>query len=77
MEIVRMLYTEKVISKETLDEVNRLGGVLGDSPLRALRITVYGNPKKLATFATVLLKSEQTISVANDILKEYGKYMYS
>ena len=28
VEIVKMLYTERVISKETLDEVNRLGGVL-------------------------------------------------
>ena len=76
-EIVQMLYKEKVISKETLDEVNRLGGVLGDSPLRALYTTVYEDRKKLATFATVLMKSEQTVPVANDILKEYGKYMYN
>ena len=71
-----MLYTEKVISKEILDEVNRLGGVLGDGPLRALCTTVYEDRIKLATFATVLMKSEQTVSVAKDILKEYGKYIH-
>ena len=74
VEIVQMLYTERVISKETLDEVNRLGGVLGDGPLRALCTTVYEDPSKLKLFASVLLKSEQTIPTAKDILKEYGKY---
>ena len=71
--IVKILYTESVISKETLDEVNRLGGVLGDGPLRALCTTVCENPYKLKVFASVLLKSEQTVSIAKDILKEYGK----
>ena len=72
VEIVNMLYTERVISKETLDEVNRLGGVLGDGPLRALCTTVYEEPNKLKIFASVLLKSEQTVVIAKDILKEYG-----
>ena len=68
-----MLYTERVISKETLDEVNRLGGVLGDGPLRALCTTVSENPGKLKSFASVLLKSEQTVLIGQDILKEFGK----
>ena len=68
-----MLYTERVISKETLDEVNRLGGVLGDGPLRALYTTVSEEPSKLRVLATILLKSEETVPIANDILKEYGK----
>ena len=50
VEIVQMLYTERVISKETLDEINRLGGVLGDSPLRALCTTVSEDPGKLKMF---------------------------
>ena len=74
VEIVQMLYTERVISKETLDEVNRLGGVLGDGPLKALHTTVSEEPNKLKVFASVLLKSEQTVLIAKDILKEYGKY---
>ena len=75
MEIVQMLYTERVISKEILDEVNRLGGVLGDGPLRALCTTVYEDPSKLKLFASILLKSEQTVPVAKDLLKEYGNFL--
>ena len=71
--IVQMLYTERVISKETLDEANRLGGVLGDGPLRALCATMYKEPNKLKVLASILLKSEQTVPVAKDILKEYRK----
>ena len=48
VKIVHVIYTEKVISKETLDEVNRLGGVLGDVTLRALCTTVYEDPNKLS-----------------------------
>ena len=73
VEIVQMLYTERVISKETLDEVNRLGGVLGDGPLRALCTTVSEDPGKLKDFASVLLKSEQSVSIGQDILKEFSK----
>ena len=75
--IVKILYEEGVISKEMLDEVNRLGGVLGDGPLRALCTSVYKNPYILKVFASVLLKSEQTVSIAKDILKEYGKIYYN
>ena len=74
LEIIQILYTERVISKETLDEVNRLGGVLGDGSLRALCTTVSEEPNKLKVFLSVLLKSEQTVSIAKDILKEYRKY---
>ena len=44
MEVVQMLHAERVISKETLDEVNRSGGILGESPLKALCTTVYEEP---------------------------------
>ena len=73
VEIVQMLFKEKVISKETLDEVNKLGSVLGDGPLKALCTTVYENPDKLEAFASILLKSKQTVLIGQDILKEYGK----
>ena len=68
-----MLYTERVISKETLDEVNRLGGVLGDGPLNALYTTMSEQPVKLKVFASVLLKSKQTAPIAKDMLTDYGK----
>ena len=72
-EIVQMLYTEGVISKETLDEMNSLEGVLGDGPLRKLCATVYEDPNKLRILANILLKSEQTVSIGQDVLKEYSK----
>ena len=73
VDVVQTLYKEKVISKETLDEINRLGGVLGDGPLRALCSTVYKDPNMLAIFANVLLMFEQAVPVAKDILREYSK----
>ena len=75
VEIVQMLYTERVISKEILNEVNRLEGILGDGPLRTLCTTVYDDPSKLKLFASILLKSEQTVPVAKDLLKEYGIFL--
>ena len=73
MEIVQVLHSERVISKETLDEVNRSGGVLGEGPLKALRTTMYEEPNKLKKFASILLKSEEVVQIAQDILQEYSK----
>ena len=42
----QILYIERVISKETRDEVNSWRGVLGDGPLRTLHTTVYDDPCK-------------------------------
>ena len=42
---VQMLYREKVISKETLDEVNRLGDVLGDES--TVYYSVWGSQQVL------------------------------
>ena len=73
VEIVQMLHTERVISKETLDEVNRLGSVLGEGPLKTLCATVYEDPNKLKKFTSILLKSEEVVQIAQDILQEYSK----
>ena len=73
VEIVQMLHSERVISKETLDEVNRSGGVLGEGPLKALCTTVYEEPNKLKKFASILLKSEEVVQIGQDILQEYSK----
>ena len=70
--IVNILYKERVISKETFDEVSKSGLLTGD-PLRALSSAVSENPNKLRDFATVLLQSEETICIGQDILKEYSK----
>ena len=58
VKFVQMLNIEKVISKKTLktlDEVNRLGGVLGDGPLRALCTTVYKDSNKFSITLSALV----------------------
>ena len=72
VKFVQMLFTARVISKKTFDEMNELGGV-GDGPLRALHATVSKDPNKLKALASILLKSEQTVPIAQDIMKERGK----
>ena len=72
MEIVQTLYTEGVICKETYDEIEQSEGLLADDPLRALHSTVSKDPRQLKTFASVLLRSEKTVNVAKDTLKDYG-----
>ena len=74
MDVVQTLYTEGVISKETYHEIEQSGGSLADGPLRALHNTVSNDPRQLKTFASVLLQSEETVCVAKDTLKDYGKY---
>ena len=74
MEVVQTLYTEGVISKETYDEVEKSGGCLGDGPLRALHNTICRDPNHLKVFASVLLRSEETVHVAKHTLKDYSKY---
>ena len=73
MSVTQTLYTEGVISKETFDEMERSGGQLTACPLRALSDTVSEDPNMLRVFGSVLLQSEDTVRVGQDILKEYGK----
>ena len=74
METVWKLHKEGVISKETLDELERSEGLLTDDSLRALSNTVSEDPNQLKVFSTVLLQSEDTRHFAQDILKEYSKW---
>ena len=73
METVWTLHSEGVISKDTLDELERSGGLLTDSSLRALSNTVSDDPNHLKIVASVLLQSEDTVHCVKDILKEYSK----
>ena len=72
MSVIQTLYTEGVVSKETFDEMKRSGGQLTAGPLRALSDTVSEDPNMLRVFGSVLLQSEDTVHVGQDILKEYG-----
>ena len=74
VKLVQMLYTEKVISNETFKELEQYsGGLLTDGPLRTLSSKISEDPGQLRVFGTVLLQSKETVQVAKDILKEYGK----
>ena len=75
MEVVQALYTEGVFSKETYDDVEESGGYLAEGSLRALSSTVSKDPNQLKVFASVLLKSEETVRLAKDTLKDYSKYI--
>ena len=72
-EVTHTLLTEGVITKETFYEVERSGGLLANGPLRTLSSTVSKDPNQLKVFGSVLLQSEDTVHVGQDILKEYSK----
>ena len=58
---------------ETLNEIERSGGLQTDHSLRALSNTISEDPNKLRILTSVLLQSEETVHVGQDILKEYSK----
>ena len=76
VEIVQTLYTEEVISEETFDVMESSKGSLAGGPLRALSSTISDDLNQIKVFCSVLLKSEETVRIANDILKEYSKCFY-
>ena len=69
-----LLYTEGVITRETSEEIEMLGGYLINGPLRSLRNAVYKDHDLLKRFASILLKSEDTVSLAQDILDDYSRF---
>ena len=71
-----MLSTEKIISVDTLNVMEKSGGLETDCLLSALFNTVSEDPNKLRVFATVLLQSVETVHVGEVILKEYSKYSF-
>lgn len=68
-----MLYTEGIVSSEVSEKIEMLEGCLIDGPLRYLRNVVYKNHDMLKRFASVLLKTEDTVSLGKDIIYECGK----
>ena len=73
MEVIDTLDKEGIISKKAFNEIQSSEGSLTDNPLRVLSDTVYEDPKQLRRFGDVLLQSEVTVHIGQDILKEYGK----
>ena len=58
---------------ETLNEMEKSGGLQTDHSLRTLSNTVSEDPNKLRILTSVLLQSEETVHIGQVILKEYSK----
>ena len=69
---IQLLYTEGLITEETQRKIERCGGSLSDS-LRELMITVSEDHSKLRSLGYILLKFEETKSVAQEMIKDCGK----
>ena len=69
-----LLYTEGVITRETSEDIEMLGGYLINGPLRSISNAVYKDRDVLKRFASILLKSEDTVSLAQDILNDYSRF---
>ena len=72
---IQLLYTEGFINEETQRKIERCGGSLSDS-LRELMITVSEDHSKLRSLGDILLKLEETKSVAQEMINECGKNEY-
>ena len=71
MDVLQLLYTERVISKEIFDEIEKSGGSLTDSSLGALHTTLSENPNQLKVFFSILLRSKDTVHVGKCALTKY------
>ena len=71
MDVLQLLYTEGIISKEIFDEIEKSGGSITDGSLRALHTTLSENPNQLKVFFSILLQSKDTVNVGKDALKKY------
>ena len=70
---IQLLYTEGLINEETQRKIERCGGSLSDS-LRELMIIVSEDHSKLRSLGDILLKLEETKSVAQEMIKDCGEY---
>ena len=71
---IQLLCTEGLITEETQRKIERCGGSLSGS-LRELMITVSEDHSKLRSLGDILLKLEETKSVAQEMIKDYGEYI--
>ncbi|XP_019857936.1 PREDICTED: uncharacterized protein LOC109586202 [Amphimedon queenslandica] len=72
-ESVDLLHTEGLISKDTLTEVKSCGCSLVGDPMLLILSGVAEDHSKLCTLTSILMKSQEAVSLASDIIMEYGK----
>ena len=72
----QLLFSERCISKATLDEMKILKRSLDEKKttlLSAIHTAISSDHKKLKVLATVLSKFEETQGLSERIISEYGK----
>ena len=72
-ESVDLLHTEGLISKDALTEVKSCGCSLVGDPMLLILSAVAKDHSKLCTLTSILMKSKEAVSLASDIIMEYGK----
>ena len=76
VKVSQLLFRERFISEETLDEMESLKGSPDEKKttlLSAIHTTISLDYKKLKVLATVLSKFEETKYLSEKIISEYGK----
>ncbi|XP_019856595.1 PREDICTED: E3 ubiquitin-protein ligase TRIM71-like isoform X1 [Amphimedon queenslandica] len=62
-----------MVSKDTLTEVKSCGCSLVGDPMLLILNAVAEDHSKLCTLTSILMKSKEAVSLASDIIMEYGK----
>lgn len=73
-ELILLLRTEEVISKETQHRIKTIYSVLDSEALIAVCITIAEDHNKLSVLANILLKFGETAMVGKEIIEHYGKF---
>ena len=76
VKVSQLLFSERCINEETLDKMESLKGSLDGKKttlLSAIHTAISSDHKKLKVLATVLSKFEETKTLSERIISEYGK----
>ena len=73
-DIVMLLGTEGLMSKEVQQKMTRRGNLLVGEALRAVCVTVAEDKRNLKLLADVLLKSVETTTLGKELMEDYCKY---
>ena len=77
VKVSQLLFSERCISEETLDKIESLQGSPDEKKttlLSAMHTTISSDHQKLKMLAKVLSKFEETKTLSERIINEYGNY---
>ena len=76
VKVSQLLFSERCIREETLDKMESLKGTQDEKKttlLSAIQTAISSDHKKLKMLATILSKFEETKTLSEKIINEYGK----